>query len=97
MDIHDEKKTELNESSSETAKHLPQDVGGIEVAVRVLRLSRSRIYQLSSKDLIPVHRIPEGSKLYFSESELVNHILTNGAKFLSKKFAKDKKDYDRKK
>jgi hypothetical protein len=52
------------------------DVGGIELAVLILGLSRSRIYQLVSKKLVPVHRIPGASKLYFSKRELLNHILT---------------------
>lgn len=49
------------------------EIGGIELAVKVSNLSKARIYQLVSNRLIPFHKVPGISRLYFRKSELEQH------------------------
>jgi len=45
-------------------------------AAEVLRLSRSRIYQLATDGIIPSHQITDGGKLLFRRSELEQALKT---------------------
>ena len=59
--------------------HAPtNEVGGIEVAQEITRLSKARIYALVSEDGIPVAK--RGNRLYFNRAELLAWIAESSRK-----------------
>jgi predicted DNA-binding transcriptional regulator AlpA len=60
---------EIKEASSQPAA---PEVGGIEVAQEVTRLSKARIYTLVSERAIPHSK--RGGRLYFSRADLLTWV-----------------------
>lgn len=59
----------LQPNSAQTSITNAPEVGGIELAQEVTRLSRSRVYALVSQRGIPHSK--RGNKLYFNRAELL--------------------------
>lgn len=57
-----------------SAKDDTEEIGGIELAIKVTGLSKSTIYAHSSKGSIPFHKARGGKKIYFNKTELLNWI-----------------------
>ena len=51
-----------------------EDIGGIELAVRITGLSKSTIYTKVSKNLMPFMKQKKTGRLFFSKSDLLNWI-----------------------
>ena len=54
--------------------HTATEVGGIELAQEVTRLSKQRIYALVSQRSIPHSKPAGGNKLYFNRAELLDWV-----------------------
>lgn len=63
----------------------PEKPIGIDDASKIVLLSPSHIYKLTSTRRIPFHRRPGTKKLYFFESELTDWFKTNPPKALLKR------------
>ena len=57
------------ENAERTTPNTATEVGGIELAEEITRLSRARLYTLVSQRVIPHSK--RGNKLYFNRAELL--------------------------
>jgi excisionase family DNA binding protein len=65
---------EYAQTKETSGKEDTEEVGGIELAIKVTGLSKSTIYALSSKGAIPYHKARGGKKIYFNKTELLKWI-----------------------
>lgn len=70
---------EMRVSVLEKQLYILKKVFNFEEACRFLNLSKSYLYQLTSKGLIP-HYKPQGKMLYFEREELEQWLLHNPVK-----------------
>ncbi len=70
---------EIRVSALEKHLYVVKKVFSFEEACRFLNLSKSYLYQLTSKGLIP-HYKPQGKMLYFERDKLKNWLLQNPVK-----------------
>lgn len=70
---------EMRVSALEKQLYILKKVFSFEEASRFLNLSKSYLYQLTSKGLIP-HYKPQGKMLYFEREELEQWLLHNPVK-----------------
>lgn len=70
---------EMRVSVLEKQLYILKKVFSFEEASRFLNLSKSYLYQLTSKGLIP-HYKPQGKMLYFEKEELEQWLLQNPVK-----------------
>jgi len=70
---------EMRVSTLEKHLYVIKKVFSFEEACRFLNLSKSYLYQLTSKGLIP-HYKPQGKMLYFEREELESWLLQNPVK-----------------
>ena len=54
--------------------HSAPEIGGIDLAVKMTGLSKSRIYQLVMAKRIPYNKVPGVSRLFFNSADLNNWI-----------------------
>lgn len=66
-------------SALEQQLYIAKKVFSFEEAAGFLNLSKSYLYQLTSKGLIP-HYKPQGKMIYFEREELENWLLQNPVK-----------------
>lgn len=67
---------EMRVSALEKQLYILKKIFSFEEASKFLNLSRSYLYQLTSKGLIP-HYKPQGKMLYFEREELESWLLQN--------------------
>ena len=72
-------KLELRVAKLENQLYITKKVLSFEEASKFLNLSKSYLYQLTSKTLIP-HYKPQGKMLYFEREELEKWLMKNPVK-----------------
>lgn len=53
------------------------EIGGIELAMRITGKSKSTIYGMTSKNKIPFMKTPGSKSLYFSKNDLIKWLRSN--------------------
>ncbi len=67
--------TTLTVIQRQLADKREEEIGGLAMAMQITGLSKHRIYQLVSSDIIPHHKVEGVARLFFSRKELTDWIL----------------------